>query len=441
MEFMTSENTTDVPGNSTIDSNHVCKRVLYAEVMKTRVWDWMILLPNIVFMTFLILRFKSSRVRLSTNQSPVLVTFYALVIICVVMSILRCIISMSVSSLSGETLDKVFWVIVRFFFLSMEISVLVFGLAFGHLDTETSIRRVLLVTTLTSLTYSILQGSLEIIAPDEKFNFHDDQMSPTEFKLYSHGGMTFWAVTCFLFCLVYASVTLLPLTSIRRRIPLPAKKSFYVYTAILATVNLFQGLGSLLFKEDFDSGLCLIDLTTFLYFSFFHVLVYWTFLSSFFSLNPTSLLFPYKHQMDDLVVEDQLEGPSGVNAESNIGVAGQRNGRYLEFSGETSVLSFKTEDLSVTDMLTIHFEANSDGTTVNSSAFASPTEGHAKEGKLVSFCNRGADDTDDDDETLVSSIMSDSVVSSDSYATAREGLSTADASLASSRNQSLNRLV
>jgi hypothetical protein len=332
------------------------------------------------------------------------------------------------SSFSGETADKIFWVAVRFFFLSMEISVLVFGLAFGHLDTHTSIRRVLLVTTFTSLTYSIVQGTLEIIAPDEKFYFHNPRLTPSKFKLYSHGGMSFWAVTCFMFFLVYAGVTILPMTSFRNRIPLPAKKSFYVYTGILAGLNFLQGIGSILYKEDMDGGLCLIDLTTFLYFSFFHILVYWTFLSGFFSLNPTSLLFPYKHQMDDLVVEDQLDvaGPSGISAESSIGVPGAgRNGPYLEFSGETSVLSFKTD---VSDM-----------TTINSSAFDSPTQGD-REGKLVSVATKG-DDTDDDDDTLVSSIMSDSVVSSGSYATAREGFSTADQSLASSRNQSLNRLV
>ena len=170
-----NETTIDPPttDNSTVipEDAHFCKRILYEELFSshTRIWDWLILIPNLVFMILLIMKFKSTRSKLSTNSSPIIVTFYALVIICVLMSVLRCIISMSVNALSspsGEIADKVFWVAVRFFFLSMEISVLVFGLAFGHLDSQTSIRRVLLVTTLTSLTYSIVQGTLEIIAPD-----------------------------------------------------------------------------------------------------------------------------------------------------------------------------------------------------------------------------------------------------------------------------------
>ena len=411
-----------------LEDAHFCKRILYEELFSshTRIWDWLILIPNLVFMILLIMKFKSTRSKLSTNSSPIIVTFYALVIICVLMSVLRCIISMSVNALSspsGEIADKVFWVAVRFFFLSMEISVLVFGLAFGHLDSHTSIRRVLLVTTLTSLTYSIVQGTLEIIAPDEKFYFRDEHLTPSEFKLYSHGGMSFWAVTCILFFVVYAGVTILPFTEIRRRIPLPAKKSFYVYTGILAGLNFVQGIGSIVYKKDYDGGLCLIDLTTFLYFSFFHILVYWTFLSTFFSLNPTSLLFSYKHQMDDLVVEDQLEEsevPVAGNAESNIGVTGgPQRGPYLEFSGETSILSLKTDEVS-------------DMTTINSSVFASPTR-NLRNGNVIS---RNADDTDDDDDTLVSSVVSES----DSYATARADLST-DTSFNSSRNHSYNQLV
>jgi len=373
-----------------VDAPHLCKMILYEEMVPhVRTWDFLILVPNMCFMLFLILKFRSTKAKLSTNSSPIIVTFYSLVIICVFMSVLRCIVSMSVnaSSYAGEATDKVLWVAVRFFLFSMEISVLVFGLAFGHLDTRTSIRRVLLVTTLTSLTYSVIQGTLELIAPDEKFYIPQNQT-----RLYSHGGTGFWAVTCIISSLIYGSVVALPYTPARRRIPLPAKRSFYIYCGILSFLNLIQGIGSLIYRNDVDAGLCMIDLTTYGYFSFFHILVYWTFLSTFFSVNPTSLLFSYKHQMDDFVHDDPTEA-AAENVESVV-----NDGPH--FSGETSILSLKTEEADIT--------------TMDSSAFASAAVSLRNGGQAY-----GLQD-DDDDDTLVSSIMSDS----SSYGTAKADEST-----------------
>jgi len=120
-------------------------------------------------------------------------------------------------------------VIVRFFLLSTETSVLVFGLAFGHLDSHTSIRRVLLVTSFISLAYSICQGCLEIVAPDESFYIKD-----RDYYLFSHGGMIFWFCTCLLFAIIYATVFLLPWTPCRQRIPLP-NKEIHFFCLLLKT--------------------------------------------------------------------------------------------------------------------------------------------------------------------------------------------------------------
>lgn len=61
------------------------------------------------------------------------------------------------------------------------------GLAFGHLDSRTSIRRVLVVTCMLALAYSLCQGTLELIAPDERYYVVKNQL-----RLYSHGGTIFW---------------------------------------------------------------------------------------------------------------------------------------------------------------------------------------------------------------------------------------------------------
>ena len=316
------------------------------------------MLPNVFFMIFLILHFKKTKAKLSSNSSPIVVTFYCLIVVCVFTSVLRCIVSMSVnaSTLAGERTDKILWVAVRFFLLSMEISVLVFGLAFGHLDSRTSIRRVLMVTGLLSFGYSLIQGTLEIIAPDERFYV---PLTSGSTKLYGHGGVKFWAVTCIIFSLVYAAVVLMPMTSIRRRIPLPTKKSFYVYCGILSLMNLMQGIGSIMYASNYVSGLCIIDLTTYMYFSFFHIFVYWTFLSTFFSLNASSLLFNYKHQLDDIVIDEPIED---MNSEFTINAF---NG--FEFSGETSVLSLKTatDDADAATLVDVTMTEDGNNTTMS----------------------------------------------------------------------------
>ena len=42
--------------------------------------------------------------------------------------------------------DKLLWIVLRFFLLATEMSVVVFGVASGHLDSKQSIRRVVLVS-------------------------------------------------------------------------------------------------------------------------------------------------------------------------------------------------------------------------------------------------------------------------------------------------------
>lgn len=60
-----------------------------------------------------------------------------------------------------------------------------------------------------------------------------------------------------------------------------AKRSFYIYTGILSLLNGIQSIGTLLFYYDKMAGLCIVDLSTYLYFTCFTPLVYFTFISPF----------------------------------------------------------------------------------------------------------------------------------------------------------------
>ncbi|RWS29082.1 transmembrane protein adipocyte-associated 1-like isoform X2 [Leptotrombidium deliense] len=315
IDLQNTTNVTDTP--SVITPVHFCQSVLYIEAKNTklRVWDIMILVPNLLLLLFLLCKFRKTQQRLKASSSLMISTFYTLVCINVTVSIIRCLISMSVNAASsvGGATDQIFWVIVRFFLLATEISVLVFALFFGHLDSKRSIRRVLIVTSLISLSYSICQGALELIAPDEKFYIQDKQ-----FHLFGHGGMVFWFCTCLLISIIYFSIFFLPWTPCGKRTQLPAKRSFYIYTLALSVLNLFQAIGSGLYFNDNIEGLCIVDVTTYLYFTAFTPLVYWTFLAGFLSSTKSQILFSYKPQVDDTLDDTIVASTSAVATDMRL---------------------------------------------------------------------------------------------------------------------------
>ncbi|KAM6121170.1 transmembrane protein adipocyte-associated 1 isoform 2-T2 [Pterocles gutturalis] len=244
---------------------HKCLLLLYEDIGKSRVryWDLLLLVPNVLFFMFLLWKLPSARAKIRVTSSPIFTTFYILIL----------------------------WEITRFFLLAIELSVVILGLAFGHLESKSSVKRVLAITTVLSLAYSVTQGTLEILYPDA-------HLSAEDFNIYGHGGRHFWLASSCFFFLVYSLVVILPKTPLKDRISLPSRKSFYVYAGILALLNLVQGLGSALLCVDIIEGLCCVDATTFLYFSFFAPLIYVAFLKGFFGSEP-KILFSYKCQVDE----------------------------------------------------------------------------------------------------------------------------------------------
>ncbi|CAL1280768.1 unnamed protein product [Larinioides sclopetarius] len=292
-----------------------CKLILYQEIIPTgiRVWDLSILVPNVLFLLFMLIRCNRARLKLRATNSPIFSTFYILVALNAAVSVLRCIVAMTVNAAVpiNEITDKILWVVVRCFLLATEISVLIFGLAFGHLDSQTSIRRILLVTSCVSLLYSGLQGALEITVPDETFFSLYKQKG-----LFGHGGMLFWFISSIVFSLVYLTVLILPWTTLRDRLALPSKPSFYWYILFLDLLNIFQAIGSGLLYYRQEPGLCVVDVTAYVYFTIFTPLVYRTFLADFFSVTQPSIMFSYKAQVDDVVEDDNVSLPHQLSCSS-----------------------------------------------------------------------------------------------------------------------------
>uniref|UniRef100_A0A4W2HHK8 Integral membrane protein GPR175 n=1 Tax=Bos indicus x Bos taurus TaxID=30522 RepID=A0A4W2HHK8_BOBOX len=286
---------------------------------RVRYWDLLLLIPNVLFFIFLLWKLPFARAKIRVTSSPIFITFYILVFVVALVGIARAVVSMTVSTSDAATVaDKILWEITRFFLLAIELSVVILGLAFGHLESKSSIKRVLAITTVLSLAYSVTQGTLEILYPDA-------HLSAEDFNIYGHGGRQFWLVSSCFFFLVYSLVVVLPRTPLKERISLPSRRSFYVYAGILALLNLVQGLGSALLCADIIEGLCCVDATTFLYFSFFAPLIYVAFLRGFFGSEP-KILFSYKCQVDDTEEPDmhlpqpyavaRREGPEAAGAAS-----------------------------------------------------------------------------------------------------------------------------
>jgi len=112
-----------------------------------------------------------------------------------------------------------------------------------------------------------------------------------------------------------------------------AKQSFYVYAFVLSVLNLIQAIGSAIFFMGHVEGLCVVDVTTYVYFTLFTPLVYWTFLAQFFSTTHSVIMFSYKPQLDDNLDEHM----------SNCGPVDDTCGSDTQIPHQLSCSSLKTD--------------------------------------------------------------------------------------------------
>lgn len=312
----------------------VCQWILYSDIKHSRVrfWDLIILIPNALFLMFLLWNLRVTIAKLRNTNSPMFTAFYSLVMSVALISVLRCIVSMTVNASlePGDIADKVLWLVLRFFLLATELSVIVFGVAFGHLESRKSIQRVLLVTSILALIYSGTQGTLEFVNGGQKL------LPNQNYDVFGHGGMVFWMSTSAFFFVAYTVIFILPWTRLKERLNLPSKKSFYYYALFLAVLNFCQAIGSGLLYTGTLNGLCVVDATTYIYFTCFHPLVYGTFLREFFKIAQPSILFSYKYQQDEATEEDTVSLPYQASGEKqhdstdNISDSGSYNSTHFD---------------------------------------------------------------------------------------------------------------
>ncbi|KAH6922871.1 hypothetical protein HPB50_019998 [Hyalomma asiaticum] len=68
------------PTPAVVEPEYFCKWVLYHEIpgSRVRMWDLCILVPNVLFLLFMALRFNRARLKLRATSSPIFYTFYIL---------------------------------------------------------------------------------------------------------------------------------------------------------------------------------------------------------------------------------------------------------------------------------------------------------------------------------------------------------------------------
>ncbi|CAF3446392.1 unnamed protein product [Rotaria socialis] len=180
------------------------------------------------------------------------------------------------SSVKGIII-KVLWLLVRFTLLCTEFSVLVFGIYFGRSYPNRpwiKIIKVLIISSLCSLIYTVIQAVLEFRG-DARPN--DFQM--TSYNLYSYGGMKFLLMSSSIFLIMYIVICLLPLLCRQHRKYLPIRRSFYIYCFIMAFINGIQIVGTTLnLTESSKYATCIVDGTTCIFYVCFAPFVYHQFL-------------------------------------------------------------------------------------------------------------------------------------------------------------------
>ncbi|XP_060036266.1 transmembrane protein adipocyte-associated 1 isoform X4 [Erinaceus europaeus] len=270
------------PQAPNISAPHRCLLLLYEDIGSSRVryWDLLLLVPNVFFFTFLLWKLPLARAKIRVTSSPIFTTFYILATWRVSPASSGCWPSPQCCPWPTQS-PRGPWK--------------------SCTPTPTSRPR-------TSTSTATAAASSGWSAPA--------------------------ASSCRCPCpQVYTLVVLLPRTPLKARISLPSRRSFYVYAGILALLNLLQGLGSAMLCADIIEGLCCVDATTFLYFSFFAPLIYVAFLRGFFGSEP-KILFSYKCQVDETEEpEVHLPQPYAVARREGPEAAGAASTQFDSASG------------------------------------------------------------------------------------------------------------
>jgi len=281
-----------------IKDDEPCKAILHYHIGGSflRVWDVLILLPNLGFLFFLFYRLPTTRLRLRATSSSIYRTLYSLVFTCSLVSSLRCFIAMLVhmANPAHDIANTVIWIIARFVFLSSELSVTLLCLTAGSADRPGHARRVLFFSSIIAFILCTIQAYLEIFQP-----FYGFQVMHSGYQIFGHGGPVFWAITSAMLVTFYSLVLVASFCPTKHLTILPHPRLFYCFIFVQLVTNMLAGLGATLIAINNHSGMCLTNMTSYAYFTLLSPVTYLCFLHTWITGAQPSLLFAYRAQLDE----------------------------------------------------------------------------------------------------------------------------------------------
>ena len=302
-----------------------CKAILHSHIgdSNLRVWDILLLTPNIVFILFLFLRLANIRMKLRTTNSHVLRMFHSLVVSLSLTSAFRCFTSiiLYLSNPVHDVTDTLIWQTAHLIFLTGELIVGVLVMTGGKVENDTVIhcKRVMVLGAVISMVVSSVQLYLELHQP-----YYGYLVLATNYHMFGHGGPVFLAITSFMMILFYFAMFIVGITSARQDTFSPSGYRYYLYSLAMLFSHVLASIGGATLSVKINSGLCLINMATYFYFVIFAPLIYFCFLQPHFSTSQSSFQFSYRSHLDeeDEYHEDDLYGNISVNSniiiESNI---------------------------------------------------------------------------------------------------------------------------
>lgn len=281
-----------------IPDSEPCKEILHFQVGAStiRLWDLLLLLPNLAFLLFLFYRLPWARARLGASPSHLHRCLHHLVLASSLAGALRCLLAMllQLASPHHHTADTVVWLAARLVLLTAELAVAALAGAFGLVEEREVVRRVVVGSGVVAVLVCGVQGGLELAAP-----YYGLQLS-SGLQLYGGGGPACLAATSALLALLH----LLLLASMLRPTallpaPLPPTAGLALYCAAQLALHTLAAAGAALLASHSHAGLCLTTVTSFASSTLLPPLIYACLLVSWRAPAQPSLLFQYKAQLDD----------------------------------------------------------------------------------------------------------------------------------------------
>ena len=286
-----------------IEDDGTCKVILYTGLgnSQVRVWDLIILIPNVLFLLFLLFQLPKSRSKIHSSPSQVVKTFYSFVVGLSLTAAVRSLLSiiLNLSNPVHDVTDAIIWEFGAFVFLSIELATGVLVVIENKIRNH---QRLITASCTVALLVTILQIYFEIRRP-----FYGLRVLTTGYQLWSQGGPVFSAVLAGL--LSAFSLILLLLTSppIQEHLKLQTDiKGAILYLTGLTINHSVSCLGSTILSYHVNFGLCLSTLTTYLYYTAFSPFLYICFLKSKFPNTLKSFQFSYSSQHNE--IDEEVDG-------------------------------------------------------------------------------------------------------------------------------------